>query len=210
MIEHEGKRWLFDTGQTDVFMKNAALLGERLMGLNGIILSHGHFDHCGGLKFLAEEYRKAGIDMPPVYVRETAFLGKTAINSDRRTYRIIGIPWKRELIESSIRLTERKQEIAGVWVLGDIPYTPGLEKRPEQFFIEDGPEKRPDYMNDEQMLLFETGKALPVCRLLPPRDSELSGIRVTGISRPKAAQRLCRNALNRRICAADYRDRRGA
>lgn len=82
------------------------------MGLNGIILSHGHFDHCGGLKFLAEEYRKAGIDMPPVYVRETAFLGKTAINSDRRTYRIIGIPWKRELIESSIRLTERKQEIA--------------------------------------------------------------------------------------------------
>ena len=161
LIEHEGKRWLFDTGQTDVFMKNAALLGERLMGLNGIILSHGHFDHCGGLKFLAEEYRKAGIDMPPVYVRETAFLGKTAINSDRRTYRIIGIPWKRELIESSIRLTERKQEIApGVWVLGDIPYTPGLEKRPEQFFIEDGPEKRPDYMNDEQMLLFETGKGL--------------------------------------------------
>ena len=43
LIEHEGKRWLFDTGQTDVFMKNAALLGERLMGLNGIILSHGHF-----------------------------------------------------------------------------------------------------------------------------------------------------------------------
>lgn len=161
LIEHEGKRWLFDTGQTDVFMKNAALLGERLMGLNGIILSHSHFDHCGGLKFLAEEYRKAGIDMPPVYVRETAFLGKTAINSDRRTYRIIGIPWKRKLIESSIRLTERKQEIApGVWVLGDIPYTPGLEKRPEQFFIEDGPEKRPDYMNDEQMLLFETGKGL--------------------------------------------------
>ena len=37
LIEHEGKRWLFDTGQTDVFMKNAALLGERLMGLNGII-----------------------------------------------------------------------------------------------------------------------------------------------------------------------------
>lgn len=51
LIEHEGKRWLFDTGQTDVFMKNAALLGERLMGLNGIILSHGHFDHCGASNF---------------------------------------------------------------------------------------------------------------------------------------------------------------
>lgn len=136
LIEHEGKRWLFDTGQTDVFMKNAALLGERLMGLNGIILSHGHFDHCGGLKFLAEEYRKAGIDMPPVYVRETAFLGKTAINSDRRTYRIIGIPWKRELIESSIRLTERKQEIApGVWVLGDIPYTPVWKRGRNSFSL---------------------------------------------------------------------------
>ena len=161
LIEHGGKRWLFDTGQTDVFMKNARLLGEKLMELDGIILSHGHFDHCGGLEYLVKEYQREGRNLPPVYVRETAFQEKTAINSDRRTYRIIGIPWKRELLGNAVRLTGRRQEIApGVWVLGNIPYTPGLEKRPEQFYIDDGAEKKPDYMNDEQMLLFETERGL--------------------------------------------------
>lgn len=161
LIEQEEKRWLFDTGQTDVFMKNAALLKDSLTKLQGIVLSHGHFDHCGGLEYLVREYQKTGKELPPVYVREDAFLDKTAINSDRRTYRIIGIPWKRELIEGVVCLTEQFQEIAsGVWVLGNISYTPGLEKKAEQFFINNGREKVPDYMNDEQMLVFESEKGL--------------------------------------------------
>lgn len=161
LMEHQGKRWLFDTGQTDVFIKNARLLGESLSGLQGIILSHGHFDHCGGLEYLVKEYEKTGEKLPPVYVRETAFREKTAINGDRRTYRIIGIPWKRELLGNAVRLTEPRQEIAaGVWVLGDIPYTPGLEKKPDQFFTDNKTEKIPDYMDDEQMLLIETKKGL--------------------------------------------------
>ena len=161
LIEHEGERWLFDTGQTDVFMKNAALLHEPLTDLSGIILSHGHFDHCGGLEFLVREYQRSGKELPPVYVRESAFLDKTAINADRRTYRIIGIPWKRELIESAVRLTQSREEIApGVVVIGDIPYTPGLEKKPDWFFIDNGTEKIPDYMSDEQMLVLETEKGL--------------------------------------------------
>ena len=161
LIEAEGRRWLFDTGQTDVFLKNADCLKETLFGLDGIILSHGHFDHCGGLEYLAREYRKAGKKLPPVYVRESAFRNKMAVNGDGRTYRIIGIPWKRELVESSVRLTADRQEIeAGVWVLGNIPCTDGLEPKPDIFFIDDGGQKIPDYMEDEQMLLFETEKGL--------------------------------------------------
>lgn len=161
LIEADGRRWLFDTGQTDVFLKNAGCLKETLFGLSGIILSHGHFDHCGGLQYLAREYGKAGEKLPPIYVRESAFQNKTAVNQDGRTYRIIGIPWKRELVERSVRLTADRQEIAkGVWVLGNIPYTAGLEPRPEIFFIDDGGRKIPDYMEDEQMLLFETEKGL--------------------------------------------------
>lgn len=161
LIEREGKRWLFDTGQTDVFIKNADLMGKPLTGLQGIILSHGHFDHCGGLEYLIKSYEKTGEKLPPVYVRKTAFQNKMAINSDLCTYRIIGIPWKRELLGSAVCLTNRRQEIApGIWVLGDIPYTPGLEKKPEQFFIDKGTEKIQDYMDDEQMLLIETKEGL--------------------------------------------------
>lgn len=161
LIETETGRWLFDTGQTDVFLRNAECLKETLFELDGIILSHGHFDHCGGLEYLARSYGKAGKKLPPVYVRESAFRNKTAINRDGCTYRIIGIPWKRELLDRCIRLTADRQLLSdGVWVLGNIPYTAGLEEKPSVFFIDDGEKKRPDYMEDEQMLVFETDQGL--------------------------------------------------
>ena len=51
LIVHQGRKLLFDTGQTDVFLHNAEKIGETLSDLDAIILSHGHFDHCGGLEF---------------------------------------------------------------------------------------------------------------------------------------------------------------
>ncbi|MBS6517739.1 MAG: MBL fold metallo-hydrolase [Clostridium sp.] len=158
LIFHEGRKLLFDTGQTDVFLHNAERVGETLSDLDGIILSHGHFDHCGGLEYLAERHA-----LPPVYVRKNAFLNKQAVNSDKKTYRVIGIPWKQELIRGAEILTEDKQEIfPGVWVLGNVPYTVPFEKRPELFFIDRDGEKQPDYMEDEQLLVIDTEKGLCV------------------------------------------------
>ena len=57
-----GQRWLLDTGTTDVFLRNADRTGVRLDGLAGIVVSHGHDDHTGGLMFCD---RLQG--PPPVY-----------------------------------------------------------------------------------------------------------------------------------------------
>lgn len=163
LLESGAHRYLFDTGQSSVFMKNAAALGEELTELDGIILSHGHFDHCGGLAYLAELYSTKEKKLPPVYIREEAFLAKTAINPNKITYRNIGITWNKRLIEASAHFTKEKEAIAdSVWVLGNIPYTVAFEKKPEQFFIDEGQRKRPDYMEDEQLLVFETKKGLCV------------------------------------------------
>ena len=158
LIVHQGRKILFDTGQTDVFLHNAEKIGETLSDLDAIILSHGHFDHCGGLEYLAKQRK-----LPPVYVRKTAFLNKQAINDDKKTYRIIGIPWKQELLRETEVLTDDKQEIfPGVWVLGNVPYTVPFEKKPGIFFIDRGGEKQLDYMEDEQLLVIETEKGLCV------------------------------------------------
>ncbi|MEF9939811.1 MAG: MBL fold metallo-hydrolase [Clostridium sp.] len=163
LIEHNEKRYLFDTGQSDVFMKNALLLEDNLLNLDAIILSHGHYDHCGGLNYLAISYREKEIPLPPIYVRENAFRKKMAINRHHITYRNIGIPWRRQLVDSALCPVAEKEEIEkGVWLLGNIPYTVDFEKKPDIFFIEDGEKKIPDYMEDEQLLIIETEEGLCV------------------------------------------------
>jgi 7,8-dihydropterin-6-yl-methyl-4-(beta-D-ribofuranosyl)aminobenzene 5'-phosphate synthase len=54
-IEKDGRKILFDTGQTDLLIENAAKLKIDLSSLDGVILSHGHYDHTGGVPALRKE-----------------------------------------------------------------------------------------------------------------------------------------------------------
>ena len=51
-IEDGDKKILFDTGYSDVVIKNASKMGIDLSKINTIVLSHGHNDHTGGLVYL--------------------------------------------------------------------------------------------------------------------------------------------------------------
>lgn len=67
-IETDSHKILFDMGQTDLFEKNAEKLGIDLSEVDIAILSHGHYDHGGGLKRFLEINQKA-----PVYLSRFAF-----------------------------------------------------------------------------------------------------------------------------------------
>ena len=67
-IETEEHKILFDMGQTDVFAKNAEKLGVDLESVDIAVLSHGHYDHGGGLAAFFEINKTA-----PVYISRYAF-----------------------------------------------------------------------------------------------------------------------------------------
>jgi 7,8-dihydropterin-6-yl-methyl-4-(beta-D-ribofuranosyl)aminobenzene 5'-phosphate synthase len=56
-IQDENDSILFDTGPDDSFRHNAALMGIDLTNLTAAVLSHGHYDHCGGVPWLPEKCR---------------------------------------------------------------------------------------------------------------------------------------------------------
>ena len=67
-IEANGKKLLFDMGQTGLFLQNAAACGVQLDEVDTAFISHGHYDHGGGLAaFLGVN------DHAPVYLHEKAF-----------------------------------------------------------------------------------------------------------------------------------------
>ncbi len=67
-LEAAGKRILFDSGQSGAFAENAARLGVDLGAVDLAVLSHGHYDHGGGMaRFRAENPRA------PIFVSPHAF-----------------------------------------------------------------------------------------------------------------------------------------
>ena len=68
-IEFAGKKILFDAGESGVFADNAEKMGIDLSQVDLCVLSHGHYDHGGGLKRFLKINDKA-----PIYLRRDAFL----------------------------------------------------------------------------------------------------------------------------------------
>ena len=54
-IETGGDNIVFDTGQTDLFAANAEKLGCDLSMVGHVVLSHGHYDHTGGLNAVFQQ-----------------------------------------------------------------------------------------------------------------------------------------------------------
>ncbi len=66
-IKTESKNILFDTGISGAFADNAEKLGVDLKNVDFVVISHGHYDHTGGLKRFFEINDKA-----KVYIHEKA------------------------------------------------------------------------------------------------------------------------------------------
>ncbi len=164
-IESPGGNYLFDTGGGFTLIQNAnsMRLKKDLTKIEKVILSHGHFDHTGGL-------------MPLI-----GFRGPTQVVAHEHTflmrYRLmpmgpveknvaIGIPWSRQYLEGrgvNFQLVDGLTEVGpSIFVSGEVPRQTDFEKGDPKFSALIDGELVPDPFLDDFSLYIKSSKGLIV------------------------------------------------
>ncbi|MBN1293463.1 MAG: MBL fold metallo-hydrolase [Candidatus Latescibacteria bacterium] len=160
-IETRDGNILWDTGQTTLLIDNAQKLGIPLDTTDFIVLSHGHYDHTGGLLqvlLMAPQAQVYG--HPGLFVQRYSQNKKSAY-----TVNPIGSPVQKELIESrcgSLNLCSGPVEILpGIFTTGEIPRETFFEDTGGDFFLDTACSK-PDRIPDDQALYIESSQGIIV------------------------------------------------
>ena len=146
-LETENRKILFDAGQSAAFADNAEKLGVDLKNVAFAVLSHGHYDHSGGLgKFLEVN------ETAPVYVSRWAF--EPHWESDGR---YVGV-------DLSLQANDRVRYVAEETLLAEGITLYRMETAPMDtagLLVEENGVRIPDDFRHEQYLLVaEAGKRI--------------------------------------------------
>lgn len=158
LIETPNGKILFDTGQTGLFAENAKTMGKNLSDCEHLVLSHGHYDHSGGIP--------TALSLNPklkVWGHPDMMITRYSIK-DPASPRSIGfpIPAKEALNKISFTETSSSTEIVeGVYATGEIPRVTSFEDTGGPFFV-DAEGAHPDEIVDDQALWFVTPKGLVI------------------------------------------------
>jgi 7,8-dihydropterin-6-yl-methyl-4-(beta-D-ribofuranosyl)aminobenzene 5'-phosphate synthase len=151
---------LLDTGQGFVLSNNASIMNIDLRQVESIVLSHGHYDHCGGLRFFTDPDNTTRI-----YAHPAAFLPKFAKNKQNQIYPVgIAAVLEQHLPQLQQRavFTEEPTEIInGLWVTGQVPRVNDFEQSSGRFYL-DQQGQQPDDLIDDQSMFFKTTQGIIV------------------------------------------------
>ena len=145
-LETGDHKILFDAGQSGAFAENAEKLGVDLEKVDFAVLSHGHYDHGGGLETFLEINKTA-----PVYVSGHAFEPHYSANG------YIGLDLQlqgREQLRSVVEETRIAEGITLYRLDVDPADTAGLEME------EQGRRKPDDFRHEQYLLVEEAGKRI--------------------------------------------------
>jgi 7,8-dihydropterin-6-yl-methyl-4-(beta-D-ribofuranosyl)aminobenzene 5'-phosphate synthase len=156
-VEDSRYRVLFDTGRSGTVLKeNASRLGVSMLGLDGVILSHGHYDHTGGLNALARHLRGVQIFCHPELFYRKLYQDGADIGTEITAGEM-------EYCGMRLRLQREPQKITPYCMAtGEIERSCPHEPEPKGFLVEKNGERINDIMADEQALVISGSGGLVV------------------------------------------------
>lgn len=160
LLEGDGFRILFDCGGTATTLANARNLGRSLENLDAVVLSHAHYDHAAGYRYLIE----AGLGSKVLYTGPDFWQKKFADNGVRYTDLSAGFD-EAFLARHGItqRITDGLTSIApGVYLVSGFPRSHTFETIPQRFVRQTEDGFVHDDFHDEQCLVLERNDQLYV------------------------------------------------
>ncbi len=158
-IETNQGNYLFDTGSGHSVIANSLVLNKDLRNIKEIFLSHGHYDHTGGLPEVLKLRGKVD-----VYAHPNIFLDRIAVfkEDEKETKRFVGIPYKKRYLEAlgaNFILNNIFLEVdKGMFLTGEVPRKTSFEKPDPRLFSEIDGKTAPDIFLDDQSLVLDTEK----------------------------------------------------
>ncbi|WAM34226.1 MBL fold metallo-hydrolase [Caldicellulosiruptor morganii] len=147
-IEKDGKKILFDCGQTDAMLKN---LEKAKIDLNfdAVVLSHSHYDHTGGLKSFIDRLSC------PVFVHEGFFEQKYALRDGK--FNFIGHNFEEGALRFKIVKDEVYELFEDIYLLNVKSHAEGSE----EFYIgKDGRFEKDLFLEEQSLVIKEKGKLI--------------------------------------------------
>lgn len=160
-IETGSQRILFDTGQGTALAANACALECDLSQADMLLLSHGHYDHTGGVPHVLNVnpgipvYCHAGVFLPRYSISPEAGVKLVSMPQQSRAA-MVGLPSRQIHWVSTPRLIQ-----PDIGISGPIPRPHAFEDTGGPFFLDpDG--HRPDLLDDDQALWIHTNRGLVI------------------------------------------------
>mgnify|MGYP005843919757 CR=1 FL=1 len=160
-IEAGGVHILFDAGQSAAFAENAHQLGVDIEQADALVISHGHYDHTGGVP--AALTRSQSLE---VYAHPEATQPRCSIRGG--SAKSVGMPDKTRAALSRlpagrlIWITRPLLLAEGVGLSGAVPRRTTFEDTGGPFFLDEHGAV-PDPLNDDLALWIDTHEGLVVC-----------------------------------------------
>jgi 7,8-dihydropterin-6-yl-methyl-4-(beta-D-ribofuranosyl)aminobenzene 5'-phosphate synthase len=152
-IESENHKILFDTGQSDLFLSNAKKIGINIAEIDTLVLSHGHYDHTGGLYPFIKINSKAR-----VLAKRDVFKPKYKTNN-----RFIGTLPQDELLRDRIQFVDSMMEIAtNVFLVPEIPVKDPSDTHYKGLFKKENDRLIQDDFTDELFLVLKSGNRINI------------------------------------------------
>lgn len=154
-IETNDSKIIFDVGASDLFLKNAKKMNVDIADIDYAIISHGHYDHGGGLKSFLDENKKGKI-----FLKDNAFEKHYAMRLNNNM-EFIGIEEKLQnkdqviLIKDSFKINENIEIISNIIQKELIP-----SSNSNLFMEKDGEILKDTFTHEQNLIVKENGKTL--------------------------------------------------